>query len=135
MDLFKQASRPPIDIELTPLINIVFLILIFFMLAGTITPKDALPVNAATSEIVEPAINAPADMVIALDSAGRFSVDSAVVSEEALQAALQKHRLSADATVALKADAALPASALVGMMGRLRQLGFADVTLLTLGAP
>jgi len=36
-------------INLTPLIDMVFILLVFFMLAGAIRPTDAFPVDLATS--------------------------------------------------------------------------------------
>ena len=47
MKLQAPTSRStPSDDNLIPMINVVFLLLIFFMVAGTIRPSDPLPIDA-----------------------------------------------------------------------------------------
>ncbi len=49
MDIVTNTSRASKELDLIPLINIVFLILIFFMLTGSITATDPLAVEPVQS--------------------------------------------------------------------------------------
>ncbi|MCK5729080.1 MAG: biopolymer transporter ExbD, partial [Methylococcales bacterium] len=42
---FHQNKRPPLEINLTPMIDVVFLLLIFFMVSTTFTKETGLNLN------------------------------------------------------------------------------------------
>ncbi|MCA8906580.1 MAG: biopolymer transporter ExbD [Rhodospirillaceae bacterium] len=126
-----QARRPNRSEEnILPLTNIVFLLLIFFMLAGRLSAADPfridLPVSASQAEASERTI------VVAVAADGRLALDGAEVSGPALEAALAE-RLDADpaARVQLRADSRAEALALVALTERLRAAGVERLLLIT----
>jgi biopolymer transport protein ExbD len=42
---FSRAKRPPLEITLTPMIDVVFLLLIFFMVTTTFNQQAELKIN------------------------------------------------------------------------------------------
>lgn len=83
--------RRAAEIGLIPLINVVFLLLVFFMIAGRIGPPDGLDVEPPGARAAAPASAAsgasvPPVLVLAAD--GRLALDGAVVAEDGLASAL-----------------------------------------------
>lgn len=125
------------DDNMIPLINIVFLLLIFFMIAGKIASDDALQLTLPQAQQAAPA---PALSVeILVDRDGRIALDGVVVSVEQLAAQLaglqQRGVNTADTgsglAVALKADAQLPAGVLAPVLNTLRAAGIDSIHLYT----
>ena len=109
-DASRRASEP----DLTPLINIVFLLLIFFMIAGTLTVRDALTVTPATATHGEHARPARS-LVIGAD--GRLALDGKAMS--LAQARAQLAGAAPAGVLFVKPDRALPAAELLEILGQL----------------
>jgi biopolymer transport protein ExbD len=122
------------DDNLVPLINIIFLLLIFFMVAGNITASDVVPVNALQSITQTP--QAEADAILLVSANGDVYLNSQPVGPELLTGLLLKQlALSPDPEkfrVQVKVDAALPVEKLKTVMGSVRRAGLLRVSLLTL---
>ena len=128
MNITELKSKKTVDIELTPLINIVFLMLIFFLLVGSLKPTEVIePVRTSVSD---PALStAPSSTITLLHNGGLLLGDTLVEQQELLE------RLNANANrlevLAIKPDAGLQAAALVELLQLLRQGGFSSVQLLS----
>ena len=121
------------DEGILPLINIVFLLLIFFMLAGRLSTSDPLSVDppASASEALPPA---PGIEVLAAAD-GRVALDGKVVSEAELLAALrQRLAASPSSEVQFRADGELAAGRAIGLMDSLRKAGVVKLYLVTMPA-
>jgi biopolymer transport protein ExbD len=133
---FRRAVRK-IDSEerILPLINVVFLLLIFFMLAGRLTDSEPFRVTPPESAEAAPP-QAPAEMpreaTLLLAADGRLSLDGVVLQQSALPAAMAG-RLAGNSGLAvrLKADGAAEAAEVVAVMEILRDAGIARVQLFT----
>jgi len=122
-----QASPRPrksIDDQLIPLINIVFLLLIFFMVAGQITQTDAL-IEPPESLSRKPAPETPALLVLERD--GALRMDGRTIEPRALAAALGAY--PAEPGITLAADRDVRASDLAPVLIAVRGAGFETVTL------
>lgn len=81
MDLIQHRTRRRTSIDLTPLVDVVFLLLIFFLVTSQFTePRAALdlPVGAAGPEPLPDAIR------IELDGTGLLMVDGETIADTAL---------------------------------------------------
>ncbi len=121
------------DDNLVPLINIIYLLLIFFMVAGRITASDVIPVNAPQSKAQTP--QAEASVSLLVSASGDVYVESQAVEIEALTGLLQE-RLAQSANpdtfrVQVKVDAALTVQDLKTVLGSVRSTGLLRVSLLT----
>lgn len=118
------------DEPILPLINVVFLLLIFFMIAGTfqsMPPLDIEPAAANAGEAQETA--APA---IAMDARGTIAIGERVIGLDGFEDAWrQQIRGNTQDRVRVYADGALEANRLVELMEKLRALGVQNVQLLT----
>ncbi|GGA57510.1 hypothetical protein GCM10011499_29620 [Pelagibacterium lentulum] len=107
------------------MINVVFLMLIFFLVAGTIAPPvDPNVALAATQK----APQSPPLAALLLDAEGQASWHGTPIT---LDAFVQNHAPREDEPLRLGADRDLPADMLIDVLGQLRALGIADIVLVT----
>ena len=82
------------ELSLIPLINIVFLLLIFFMVVGTITAPDAFPVDPPVSQ--QSRLEEADALQLLIDAEGRIALDGEVLEpgqiEERLRERLAEQR-------------------------------------------
>ena len=129
------ASRQRNDEErILPLINVVFLLLIFFMLAGRIVANDpfeiAPPLSSSAGEVEAQ------DLLVLVGADGRLALDGEALDAASLEAAVSERlRVAADTPVWLKADGRADATQVVTIMELLRQAGVARLRLLTVPEP
>ena len=128
---FRHARRPDVSINLTPLIDVVFLLLIFFMVSTSFSELTQLTVNLpeadgarATDEI---------GLVVVIDSAGNVTVGGDPVPNEAegLYHALAAANGNVDVPVTLSADAMTPHQYVVMVLDVASLLGLQRVTIAT----
>lgn len=119
--------------NLVPLINIIFLLLIFFMIAGRIAVSDVVPVDPLRSATQVP--QAEADVILLVSVAGDVYVESEQVDHDALVTLLQERLAQSDDPdrfrVQVKVDAFLPVEELKAVLSRVRSAGLLKVSLLT----
>lgn len=131
--LLPKRSKDNGDDNLIPLINIVFLLLIFFMVAGqisNITDSGIEPPVSASEKPVE-----KAKLEVVLTAGGTLLLDDQPLSLEDLTAAVQANMAEApEIQVALKADRSVVASELDPVLTVFRELGVSTITLYALQA-
>ena len=129
---FRQLRRPEVSINLTPLIDVVFLLLIFFMVSTSFSELTQLVVDLPEAE----GIPASADntLLLVVDVQGNMTLDGEPVPNDAsgLSAALRQ-RLSgnADISVTLSADAMTPHQYVVTAIDVAAQLNITRLTIAT----
>ena len=120
-----EAPRRRGGENVIPLINVVFLLLIFFMIAGSLSQTELFRVQPPES--VSEAPLPPEARRILLAADGRLALDDRAVELDALAAALAGDT----GPVEIKADAAAPAARLLALLEVLRQAGVQEVELVT----
>ena len=132
----KFNSTSPVEevnINLTPLIDVVFLLLIFFMVSTTFDTTSQLKINlpeASQNEIKKEA--QPLNLMI--DARGRFFLNSREISgqkSEALKAALEQVLNGAIRPIVIQSDAETPVQSLVTAMDVVARLGLSRVSIAT----
>ncbi len=128
---FEGRSRIRAHLDLAPLIDIVFLLLVFFMLTSTFLIPAAIELELPESETADAQV--PEGIVVALDKAGRVAVNGVEVPWEGL-----RERLAAlieaqpQAAVVLRSDARSEVQQLLRLMDEIRVAGGSDIVLATL---
>ncbi|WP_420347659.1 ExbD/TolR family protein [Pelagibius sp.] len=121
------------DERILPLINIVFLLLIFFMLAGRFSATDPFQITPPQSVSEGPA--ATQDIVVQIAADGRLAVNGTPLDESALKAQVAQRLAGAEGLqVRLKADGGASALQVVVVMELLREAGVERLQLLTVGS-
>lgn len=127
----RPHRRAQADINLTPLIDVVFLLLIFFMVSTTFKDEVRLRVQLPQAQGEEAPTREPDIIRILIDQAGRFVVDDQALADgrtgtlvEGLKRALGAR---ADAPVLIQADAQTPHQAVMQALTAARQTGLVRV--------
>jgi biopolymer transport protein ExbD len=129
---FRQPAAKRDLVDITPLIDVVFILLIFFMLAGSTRSPDAFPVDVAHSksrtygDMREGVVLVRADGMVGLN-------ERMYTRPQLLQAVSALLAERPDALIQVKADAKTDANVVIGVMEDLRQAGVSYIVLLTKG--
>lgn len=129
---FRHARRPDVSINLTPLIDVVFLLLIFFMVSTSFSELTQLTVNLPEAD----GASAPDEigLVVVIDSAGNVTVGGDPVPNEAedlYHALAVAVSGNVDVPVTLSADAMTPHQYVVTVLDVASLLGLQRVTIAT----
>ncbi len=136
MNLRPDRSDERVDINLTPLIDVVFLLLIFFMVSTTFDRHAKLKVELpeASAQKEQQQIDEP--VVLSIDAKGNYFInDRQVVNTtlETLKTALQKSVADKkDVSLVLRADAKTPHQSVVRAMDAASQLGLTRLSIATI---
>jgi len=126
MNLRPNRPDPP-DINLTPLIDVVFLLLIFFMVSTTFKEDARIKVQLPEAQGEEVPAEEPHVLEILIDRTGTFYVNDRLVVDRKLDT-LKKAIAGAagddrEIPVVIKADARTPHQAVMTAMDAASQLG------------
>lgn len=132
----KFISTTPVEevsIDMTPLIDVVFLLLIFFMVSTTFDTTSELKITLPEASD-QPSANVPEKLNIMIDSEGRFYLNSRELTNKksaTLMAAVERALNGSDIPVVIQSDAASPVQSLVTAMDVLGKLGLSRVSIAT----
>ncbi|KPD12881.1 biopolymer transporter ExbD [Phaeobacter sp. 11ANDIMAR09] len=122
MDLSPPVKRPRAE-SIVPMINVVFLLLIFFLMTSHLAQPEPFEVTPPGANLEA---EAEAEPVLYIDAEGRMHFDG-VEGEAALELLA---RASTDTSVVLlRADAKLEATTLAGILKKLAAAGLARAEL------
>ena len=122
------------DDHLIPMINVIFLMLIFFMIVGSVKATEVLLVSAPVAQPGK--TQQEAEIHLLLGQQQRLAIDNKTVTWEQASTVLQQKVkvLGPEIKVSLKADASTTALQLKRCFELLAQQDIPRVTLLTTGA-
>lgn len=124
---FRRPRRGNYEDEgILPLINVVFLLLIFFMVVGRLSASDPFEISPPKS--LSEGIPAAEDLLISVGTEGALALNGAVVDEASLIATIAE---TDPFEVRIKSDSAVQATRLIALMERLRAIGVQEVRLMT----
>lgn len=134
---FARRVRTDVEVNLTPLIDVVFLLLIFFMVSTTFTRDTHLSIDLPEAD-GEAQQLAPDQIEITVTRGGEYAINGvALVNSklETLKSGLEKTaRGSTDVPLIITADSATPHQAVVTAMDAAGQLGFVSLSITTRNA-
>lgn len=133
MNFHHRNTEEEVSINLTPLIDVVFLLLIFFMVSTTFDTTSQLEIRlpeASENQAVEP----PRKLNLLINAKGRFFVNSRELTgndSATLRAALMRALEGRRMPIVIQSDADSPVQALVTAMDVVGQLGLKQVSIAT----
>jgi biopolymer transport protein ExbD len=80
----KKRSRPNAEFSMSSLTDIIFLLLIFFMLTSTLVKLPSMNLPESDVKTV-----APTSAIVTIDKSGRYSLNNRLVTVAALEQALR----------------------------------------------
>ena len=133
MNFHHRDAEEDANINLTPLIDVVFLLLIFFMVSTTFDTTSQLKIRlpeASEKEVLIP----PQKLNLAIDADGKFYLNSRELTDskrETLRAALISTMADRKLPIVIQSDADSPVQSLVTAMDVVGQLGLSQVSIAT----
>ncbi len=125
-----RQRRQDDDARLIPMINVVFLLIIFFMVVGQISTHQAGPVELPVARSDKLADSQP--LLLTLTANGELLIDEQPLAAAELAAVVKAELAKRTApTVAIRADQHATAGQLQQLLTPLRELGIARINLLS----
>ncbi|WP_344806038.1 biopolymer transporter ExbD [Allohahella marinimesophila] len=126
---FPDRRPDQTEERILPLINVVFLLLIFFMIAGSLTVTEPFEVTPPVSQTQAP--HEPDTVMILMAAEGQFALDNVSIPEAELVARISELvKAAPDTRITLKADGELPANSMVRFTQVLYEAGVKTLRLL-----
>jgi len=129
LDFHEQGEDFLSGINLTPFVDIIFNLLIFFMLTATLALPEAMEVNLPSART--PQQEAPLELVIQIDADGQVRAEGQEITGDVFAAILTKVQQEKPEAVTVFSDRRAPVQALVTVMDALRAAGQNRVSIAT----
>jgi biopolymer transport protein ExbD len=131
---FKRAQREELAINMTPLIDVVFLLLIFFMVTTTFSRETRLLVNLPEAN-AETAEASPSQIEILVARDGSYSINGRALVNSRLETLVQGLEIESagdhSLPILLIADAEATHQSVVTAMDGIGQSGFTRLNIAT----
>jgi biopolymer transport protein ExbD len=131
---FKRQNKEMVEVNLTPLIDVVFLLLIFFMVSTTFTKENHLSIDLPEASAEQQPV-ATNRLEIIITATGSYSInDKALINNQldTLKRGLVKAANGEEGLpVTITADAKTPHQAVVRAMDAAGQTGFVNLSITT----
>ncbi len=126
----ERHAKPVKEISMVPLINVVFLLLIFFLVAGSLEKFHVLQVEPPIAESGQEINQGP--IVIVLGKYNEILLDDELV-ERGQMIEMLKERLEKNPKrlITIKADARMKAVGLVDILDEIKEAGGINLSILT----
>ena len=124
----SQAVAEAEEINITPMLDVVFILLIFFIVTANFIKEPGLEVNRPDSETAEPTENAA--ILIAVGNAGEIYMDGRRIDKRQVKANVV--RLLAEnsqGSVVIQADEKATADTIMAVMDGAREAGVYNISL------
>ena len=126
----SSGYRPVAEINVTPLVDVMLVLLIIFMITAPLMMAQ-LPIElpkSAAEDLGKP----PQPLIVALDAKGQYYIGSDVVPAAQLDAKLKAlANDNPDQIVYVRADKTIPYGQVMGLLGEVGQAGFYKISLMS----
>lgn len=123
-----QFEEPDEDINMTPMLDIVFILLIFFIVTASFVKESGLQIEKSTARTAKK--QEDASIVVGISERGEIWIDKRVVDVRALSTHIERLRAENPAAgVLIEADTLSTNGLLVGVMDAARQAGIQNVAI------
>ncbi len=124
-----RREKASVALEITPLVDVVFLLLIFFLLTATYVKNPSLDINLPKASIKQTA-NHNKEIGIAVKQDGEIRYDNEDVSIEKLEGILSAaYSENKDAIIVIRADKKSQHGRVVEVMDLAKKVGFAKLAI------
>lgn len=131
MNLRPRRTEPP-RVDITPLIDVVFLMLIFFMVSTTFDKQTQLKVELPSAQTIEQKRENPEEISITIDTHGKFYInDQELVQHDAKTLRQSMLKISdgrKELPVIVSGDRNAPLQSMMTVMDVTAQLGMSQLS-------
>jgi len=128
---FEGRARIHSHLDIAPLIDIVFLLLVFFMLTSTFLVPEAIELELPESSSASVTETMP--IVVLLDKTGRLALNGEAIGLDQLRMTIEPLlKQDAESAITLKSDAHTEVQQLLKVMDEIRAAGGSNIALATM---
>ena len=130
---FRNKKHKPLDISLTPMIDVVFLLLIFFMVTTTFSKETAIKVLLPQAD-GQQAEKQEQTLMLTIDKSGQYFIDDKPLQDgslETLAKTLTTSRNNKNIPLIINADANAPVQSAISVLDVASRIGFKNITFAT----
>ena len=126
--LISQAVEEKDEPNITPMLDVVFILLIFFIVTANFIKEPGLEINRPDSETAEVTENAA--ILIAIGSAGEIYMDGRRIDVRQVKAnVIRMIAENPQGTVVIQADEKSTADTIIDVMDEVREAGVIDISI------
>ncbi len=126
-----QKPQPMSDINITPLVDVMLVLVVIFILAAPLL-ASSIRLDLPKAEGAEASSPAPSPVTVAIDAAGKTFLNDEPLDSEMLKTRFQDiAKQRADAEIQLRADTTVPYGRVVELMGLLNAAGLHRIAFVT----
>ena len=123
-----QGHEEESEINITPMLDVVFIMLIFFIVTASFVKEAGIEVNRPDAQTAE--LKEKANILIAITANNQIYVDRRRVDPRAVRANIERlHAENPQGTVVIQADKESKTETLIQVMDASRQAGVFDVAI------
>ncbi len=123
-----QQEEEEAEINITPMLDVVFIMLIFFIVTASFVKESGIDVNKPQGQTAQ--AKEKANILIAIDAEGSIWIDRRIVDPRAVRANIERlHAENPQGTVVIQADEDSRTGILVQVMDAARMAGVYDVAI------
>ncbi len=128
--LGKQNNEEEADIDITPMLDVVFIMLIFFIVTASFVKESGLDLNKPPVTDTPPDADSARPIVVEINNLSEIRIDSRLLDERAIKSTVT--RLTAerpDAAVIIKAEKKAKTKAIIAAVDGIKAAGVAAPTI------
>lgn len=126
----RSSAEQNSEIDMTPMLDIVFIMLIFFIVTASSVKESGINVNRPTAQSTEKDVKG--NIIVAIKPSGEVWIDKQIVDIRAVRAAIARlHAENPLGTVIIAADRETKTYALVQVMDQIRLAGITNAAIAT----
>ena len=123
-----QPEEDEQEINITPMLDVVFIMLIFFIVTASFVKESGIDVNKPEAQTTQ--AKEKANILIAIDAGGGIWIDRRLVDPRAVRANIERlHAENPQGTVVIQADEDARTKVLVQVMDAARMAGVYNVAI------
>ncbi len=130
---FRNKKNKPLEVSLTPMIDVVFLLLIFFMVTTTFSKETSIKIQLPQAEGQEVEQHKQV-LLLVIDKSGQFFINDRALADKSL-ATLTKELTAAAGNkqipLVINADANAPVQAAISVLEAANKTGFKNISFTT----
>ena len=124
----READTDEAEIDLTPMLDVVFIMLIFFIVTASFVKEAGIDVNRPDAQTA--VAQEKANILIAITETGEIWIDRRRVDPRAVRANIERlHAENPQGTVVIQADKKSTTEILIQVMDSARQAGVYNVAI------
>ena len=131
-NFYKKEEKELISINITPLIDIVFLLLVFFMLATSFIQKSTIEVNLSSGEEIETFVKEKM-VILILNEKGQIYINKKLTNISSIGGQVSKIiKKNPKNKILIKSDKKIPVQKVIRLIEEVRLAGTDNIKLINL---